>query len=206
MSRTPKRPGVVTTAAVLLFVYGSLCLMCGGLSGLIHLVIGFEGFGHGPQGLLAKLPGYKIVGTAVDVMNLFLGLLMVLAGVGVVRLMPIARSAACLAAVGHVFVAIGFSIYQLIYVMPTFRQLGMENQMWTDVIIITIITSGFALSIITLLSQRESRDAFAANTSGAPPEEYRTARLRFEGYDEEANRPAKAPRSPGDTGITESPD
>ena len=90
-----KRPGAVTTAAVLLFVYAGLCMPCGcwGVAVSVH-----PGFGHGPP----PLPGLKEELFTVHGLYLLVGGVMVWAGAGVLRLMPAARWTAYWATAGHV--------------------------------------------------------------------------------------------------------
>jgi hypothetical protein len=198
MSPKSKRPGAVTTAAVLLFVYAALCLPCGGWGVAIS---SHPGFGHGPQ----PAPGQKDELFTVHGMYLLLGAVMVWAGAGVLRLMPAARQAAYWATAGHLFLVIFHDIFVLTEVAPQMHPIGMHTledpAFWVFMVFPTFMALVLALSIIALLSLKGSRAAFATPPS-ARREEFRSW-LETEDDDE---RPAKRPNGPGDTGIIERPD
>jgi hypothetical protein len=198
MPAKSKRPGAVTTAAVLLFVYAALCVPCGcfgvGVSFIPH-------GGHGPQ----PLPGQKEVLFTGHGMFLLLGIVMVWAGAGVLRLMPGARRAAYWATAGHLFVVVVDNIFMLTYVLPHRHPIGMhtlaDEGFWA-LMVFTFMSLVLALSIISLLSLKGSRAAFAIPSSASSREDFRTG---LEAGDDDT-WPAKRPKNPGDTGITERPD
>jgi hypothetical protein len=193
-----KRLGVVTTAAVLLFVYATLCVPYGCLG----VAISFHpGFGHGPQ----PAPGQKDELFFVHGLYLFLGIVMVWAGAGVLRLMPGARRAAYWATACHLFLVIVHDIFVLTVVAPQMHSIGMhtlaDEGFWALMVFPTIMSFVLALSIITLLSLNGSRAAFGVPASPRRDDFRSCLEAGDDGY-----RPANRPKNPGDTGITELPD
>ena len=197
-----KRPGAVTTAAVLLFVYAGLCMPCGCWGVAVSFI---PHGGHGPN-IAGKTPGFTEELFTVHGLYLLLGIVMVWAGAGVLRLKPSARQAAYWATTGHLFIVMVHNVYWLNVLFPTFRSFGMtstEDELWTFMIWSTIVSLALALSIISLLSLKKARAAFAIPSSVSLQRDDFRSRLETGGDD---SGPAKRPKNWHDPGITERPD
>jgi len=222
MDHPPRRPGSVLTAAILLIVFGAFLLMCGICGGAGLAVAGPANAG-GPEEILAKdLPGHQIIDIGNVIANLLIGLAMILAGVGVLNLMPIARYAAYVVVVFHLLKSVGQAAYGAIFIVPVMEKIVaqqapnqqqapfdigkvMAGGMWFGIALGLIIPLAFCVPIIILLSVRSARAAFSGARDADEPRDEDERRPRYGGYDDDDDYspPKKPPTAPGDTGITD---
>lgn len=230
MPRKPKCPGFVITAAVLLFIYGTLMLVCSFCSAVEIAVLAMvpdqpnQGAGLFEQQLeLAKrVPGYVVVEGCEGVCNFASGAVMIVVGFGVLRLKPSARFVANGAAAAELLKAFLYALFTVFVVFPANDQIMAEQMQnappnmanvtqtmaWFGLIFQTVLDMAFCLPILGFLNLKKSRDAFAGNFEPDPHEE-RLARFdQFdEGEDDDYGPPrSRPPRLPGDTGITGRPE
>jgi hypothetical protein len=215
MSHPPKTPGAVVTAGVLLAVYGALLLICGFCGG-VSLFIGDP---NADKMMIDEAPGYMIVKFAEPLSNLFVGVTMIIAGVGLFQLMALARVAAYLAVIYQIFFIVVRNIYTAIFLLPLMDRLMaqqlqnqpapfdmgqiMKGSMWAGIAISILIHLAFCVPILAFLSSKSARDAFSG-VSQPDPDDDRERRPRHDGYDDDDDgydRPKSPPKSPGDTGI-----
>jgi hypothetical protein len=233
MRGKPKTPGFVITASVLLFLYGSLMLICSGC-GFAQMVMAAAA--PAPEGpprqddffaqereLAKRIPSYRPVEGCVHIYNLVLGVTMLAAGFGALYLKPWARIAGSGGAAADLFMTCSHGIlYNVLVVFPVNDQI-LEEQMqnapinlvgfaqtatWAGIVFAVLFTLVFCVLIIWFLNARKSRDAFAGKFALDPYEE-RLARLdAFDDDDEDDyRRPRPAPpKATGDTGIKDKPD
>jgi hypothetical protein len=151
-------PVAVILSAILLFTYAAFLMPCGcfGMAMGLH-----PGFGHGPQ----PKPGQKEELIAVHSVYLAFGFVLILAGVGLLRLMPSARWAAFGAIACH-FVAAGIHDVYVVNVVPRMRLNGadllLDGEFWLYIIGPTLIPVVFAAALVGLLSTSKARAAFTA--------------------------------------------
>lgn len=225
MSQTPRCPASVITAAVLLFVYGGLLLMCSicGAAETALLVAGGNQPGN-PNDLLAqerelarRIPSYTAVEGGLHLLNLLLGVTMILAGLGALYLKPIARRAGNAAVGVDLLLSLVHTAYAAIVVMPVNDQLLQEEAQnmpfnvvdiaqaatWGTLAFAAILTLAFNVSILLFLNTQKSRDAFAGKFEPDPFQE-RLAKFDelAEDDDEYGRRRRSPPGEPGDTGFT----
>jgi hypothetical protein len=230
MPRKPKTPGFVITAAVLLFIYGSLMLICS-FCGIAQMVM--VAAAPGPQGppgpgdflgqereLAKRIPSYAAVEACVHVFNLALGVTMIAAGFGALGLKPFARLVGSGAAAADLVMTLAHGVYAAVVVFPVNNRI-IEEQMpnavnigdftegisWASLAFTFLLTLVFCIPIIAFLNAKKSRDAFAGKFELDPHEE-RLAKLDvFNDEDDDYRRPRPTPpKAPGDTGITDKPD
>jgi hypothetical protein len=226
MPRKPKCPGFVITAAVLLFIYGALKLICS-FCGAAEMAIvaaapapqappGQPDFGDlfaGERELAKQLPSYTAVEGANNLLNLLLGGSMILAGAGALRLKRFARILGNGAAAADLVLTLAYLVYTAVVVFPVNDRI-MEEQMQNaaafassissaTLVFLFLLTLIFCAPIIGFLNAKKSRDAFAGKFEPDPHEE-RLARLdAFNDEDDYYRRPRSSPpKSPGDTGVT----
>ncbi len=234
MPRKPKTPGFVITAAVLLFIYGSLMLVCSGC-GVAQMALAAAA--PAPEGpprpddvfaqereLAKRIPSYTAVEASIHVYNLVLGVTMIVAGLGALYLKPFARYAGSGAAAADLFMTCTHGIvYNVLVVFPVNDRILEEQAQngqinmagfaqtatWGALVFGVLLTLVFCGLIVLFLNLKKSRDAFAGKFE-LDPEEERLA--RFDAFndddeDDDYRRPRPtAPKAPGDTGITEKPD
>ena len=228
MPRKPKCPGFVITAAVLLFIYGTLMLICSfcGAAEMAVLAVAPDqpnnGAGLFEQELeLAKrVPSYAIVEGCEGVFNFALGVVMIVVGFGVLRLRPSARFVGSSAAAAELVKTFVYGLYTVVVVFPVNDRI-IEEQMqnaplnvanfaqtmtWAALVFQTVLAMAFCLCIIGFLNLKKSRDAFAGKFDPDPHDE-RLARLDDFDEDDDYGPPrSRPPRLPGDTGITGKPE
>ena len=203
MSYQPKTPGVVMGAAILLFIYGGLTMVCGSCSGV--LLAANQNDPQGVKEMLAKeAPGYMIVQIGNLGVGLLFGLLMILAGVGLLQLMPIARWGTFAILAVKILQNIAISAYGAIYIFPTTQRImaqQMQNpnqpplpfdigmifsgSMRVGLVLELLIVFVYILIIIILLNLKSSRDAFSGVSQPDPDEEEHEPRPRHSGYDDD---------------------
>ena len=229
MPRQPKRPGFVTTAAVLLFSYGGLMLLCSfcGAAEMAMIVAAPNANAQGPfdvagqeRELAKRIPSYVVVSSCTHVFNLALGAAMIVAGIGALRLKPFARFVGSGAAAADILVTSLSGCYHVLVVFPVSERIAQEQLQnvpfnaagltggvsWAVLIFLTVFTLVFCLLIIGFLNAKKSRDGFAGKFEPDPDEE-RLARFEaFNDGDDDFRPRSRPPQAPGDTGITGEPD
>ena len=148
MPATPKRPGTILGAAILLLIFGVYSLLggiCGGifvlnpeavteaLSNLLPKAPGPQGKEQdvfAPQRQVAKeAPAYTPVMVASSGVTSLLGLLAVIAGIGALRMKPSARSLGIFVALTEILATLIQSGYNIAFVIPiTARVTAEQNQ------------------------------------------------------------------------------
>lgn len=223
---TPKVPGSVTAAAVLLFVYGGLFLGCGICGSASAFMPDPDGGGARMKAMLDKeVPMHQVVqyGSLAATSLLYIG--MIVAGFLILRLSNFGRILAYLLILLDLVLVIGTSIYQFVFITPIMErffdeqmqkagpgapQMGgiMSIAMGAGVIIAIIIKCAFLFPVMILLITKSASDAFAGRLPADAPsrdDDDRSSRYG-EGYDDDDySPPSKEPKSPGDTGITDRP-
>jgi hypothetical protein len=217
VSRTPRS---VVAAAVCLFVYGALLLVCVTCSHSFRFTAqdpdhpGADADAVLQARLDRDAPGNTVVSAGTAAADLVFAFVLFLSGLGVLRLMPIARIAAYAVCVCAILLAVAGSAYQILVIVPIHEQLLAQNRglgiiapeitlAWkVGTIIRLLIAVGIALLLgvcsVILLSVESARAAFA----GKFDEPLRdNSRPRFD--DDEHNFPSRGSRSPPDTGITD---
>ena len=206
-----KTPGVVVTAGVLLIVYGSLMLTCGVCGGF-----GLAINDPGDDELAAEVPGYAIVQVGETASNLLIGVAMILSGVGVLRLMPIARIGGYATSIYEIVLAVFHSVYNIVFVFPAVEAQNappmpfnfgglLTGSMWFGLIIGLALTLGLCGPIIYLLSVPAARAAFADEFQGEPPRDSGRRHGDLDDDDDDSGAPAPRPFDPGHGGIKERP-
>ena len=192
MVRKPTTPGSVIAAAVFLFITGGFGLICG-MCGVAGQGINQFQPNQGQQAQVAEFmdkeaPGFKIEEVTHLVLNVGFGALMIAAGVGVLRLMSIARWAAYFLVAADLLHVILHYVYLSLVVLPATRRFLMQhlqqmpvnpNQAQAGKEIAGMVgnmTEGVGLAmhiglvafwltisllIVIFLSMKSSRDAFA---------------------------------------------
>ncbi|MBI3824236.1 MAG: hypothetical protein HY289_16330 [Planctomycetes bacterium] len=225
MAQIARTPGSVITAAVIMFVYGGLLLICGACGG-IFTGVGMAAQGPDHLGLQAALdkeaPGHQIVSMGNIALNILFALTFIGAGLGVFWLSQIARFAAYGACAGILLSTIALQTYQIVIVMPVTDRIvqeqlriggpgqagapaGMGAAMAAGKVVGLLLAFGIPLAfctpIVILLTVKSARDAFAGRFASEAIEEDRSPR-RYSGYDDDYPA-SKPPQFPGDTGIKE---
>jgi hypothetical protein len=173
--------------------------------------------------LAKRIPSYAVVEGSLHVFNLVVGVTMIVAGIGALRLRPFARIAGSGAAAADLLMALVHGFYVVIVVFPVNQRI-LEEQMqnapfnvadlsqnisWATLIFFALFSMAICLPIIGFLNAKKSRDAFAGKFEPDPYEE-RVARLDAFAKEDDGDdygRPrTRPPKSPGDTGITGKPD
>jgi hypothetical protein len=210
MIRLIKPPGTVITAAVFLFIYGGLMLLCVVCSGA---EAGMLDPNNPDNELLAKeVPAHNFVQIATAVANLPVGLIMIVAGVGLLRLMPSARYLAYGITIFEILLALLHSVHAAVWVIPAQNRLFMEevpNQppdpvaqimnasMWGMLFFGLGLVLVFLVPVIFLLSTPSARAAFASEYFEPPPD---FRRPRYDDFDDDDDHFGRPPSS-RDTGF-----
>jgi hypothetical protein len=214
MNHSPPRPGSVITAAVLLFVYGTLMLACN----LCSVGVVAANGGNNNNAVAQELPFDIYVQIVTMALSLLLAAGMIAAGVGTLRLMPIARIATYGLCVADIFISLLGSAYQAIFVFPVTEKIfaqAVQNQpqapfdfaqlikgsQWFGLCLGISIVLAFCIPIMIFLSTASARAAFKGEYHPEPPP--RDRRDRFDDFDDDDDdyRSKSPPRFPGDTGI-----
>lgn len=216
MHQTAKPPGSVVGAAVLLMIYGGMsmaCVVCAGASFFIDDPDGMN------DKVAKEVPSYVAVEIASAAISIMTGLGMIVAGLGVLKLMRPARLAAYFLCVVEILQVLAHCAYSAILVIPAYNRIfaleapnmpelgfnfanAMSASMWVGVSLNVIVTLVFCTAVIVLLSKATARAAFATDYFEPPP----GTRPRYEGYEDEDDLPPpRPPEGPPDTGITGRP-
>jgi len=132
----PTRPASVLVIAILHFIFGGFGLLCGAISTAQNLAGGQAGFMAGMQDpkqvemqkemekeMQQKLPNAKTVELAETGAGLFLSVLMIAGGVGLLRLAPWGRTLSILYAVLSILLKIAGAIYAFGFMLPVMREI-----------------------------------------------------------------------------------
>jgi hypothetical protein len=206
MAFRPRRPGVVTTAAVILFIVGGWSLLgacCTGASlGLMFALpappqIDDKARPEDPLAstrfLLKELPSYPYVQGGVLAINCLFGIGQIIGGIGLLKLRPFAPIFATSVSIGKLLFAFVGHAYAIMVVMPVQERFFVENPHIPGGNIVGMFglftIAGVAgvqiiigLTIIALIYAPTAREAFAAAAS-PPPEGEEWQRRRDEDDD-----------------------
>lgn len=216
MIHLSKPPGTVVAAAVLLYAYGGMLLFCGVCSGIKLAVDDADLPGGMDDALLKEVPSYKIVEIGVLVFNLLTAAAMIVTASGLLRLMPIARSAAYVVATVEILLSLAQCAYTAFLVMPVqeriFAQeeqnlppMWMNATMWVAVLFKIGFTLAFCMPVIFLLGSPKARAAFASEYFDPPPDGRRPRYDEYDDDDDDDGYGPPPPTSPPDTGFTDRP-
>jgi sulfite exporter TauE/SafE len=212
MARLIKTPGTVISAAVCLFIYGGLMLLCVGCAGANPDA--FDPNNPDNERLAKEVPGHAVIEIGTAVLNLPVGLLMILAGVGLLRLMPSARYLAYGITLFEIVLALLHSIHSAVWVIPAQNRIVAEQipnlppgpfaelllaSMWGMLLFGLALVLVFLVPVIFLLSTRSARAAFASEYFDPPPHLRRRPYDDFDDDDDDFGRPPSA----RDTGFRE---
>jgi hypothetical protein len=208
MNHSPHRPGSVTTAAILLFVYGALTLTC-------HLSCGAFTLANRDfvlnRQLEVELPSLHIIRVTTLLSGLVLSIAAFLCGVGVLRVRPLARNAANFVCTVGLVITIIRGTYDVLIVQPACRPILARmalNQprvgqmdpffMAAETAFNVLFLLVLCVLILTFLNVRSAREAFAGRFQpGSPRRDHREILDEFN-----TSYPARPdPKFPGDTGI-----
>lgn len=239
MPATPKRPGTVLGAAILLLIFGTFSLLggvCGGASILLVETLsnllpkppaGPQGQQQDPMAALKQLikeaPGYVPVTVGSSALTSLIGLLAIIAGIGILKMNPTARSLGIMVAVCFILLALVMSGYNFAFVVPISVQVaddqaknqppGMPDMSGINKALVYVgSVVGFIFQvviwglIILLLRSQGARDAFAGKTIDEEEKKDDRHLTAYSGYDDD-DPPAPSPRKPSsDTGFTDRQD
>ena len=207
-------PASVSTAAILLFVYGGMMVFCN-TCGIAMASVGDD---PGMRDAMEKeVPGSGAVEVAAMVIGIALSLSMIVVGIGLYRLSPAARYAAFGVAALEIVITLVHSGYVAILVVPVQERLlaaeaqnmppmgfdfagVMSTSMWVGLAMSVGACLAFCLPVIWFLSTPAARAAFERGYLEPLPSERRP---RYDGYDEdEDDHDPPPPRGP-ETGFTD---
>ncbi len=209
MARLIKTPGTVITAAVFLFIYGGLMLLCVVCSGANPDML--DPNNPDNQRLANEVPGYNIVQIGTAVANLPTGLIMIVAGAGLLRLLPSARYLAYGITIFEILIALFHSGYTGALVIPAQNRIFAEEvpnlppdpmadfmnvSMWGMLLFGLGLVLVFLVPVLFLLSTRSARAAFASEYFEPPPS---LRRPRYDDFDDDDD--FGRPPSSRDTGF-----
>jgi hypothetical protein len=222
MNHAPKRPGLIIFAAVIMILAGSWNVLggiCGG--GAIALLDAMPKLpqAKGQQDPTAlqrfitkEVPGYYPVIFGMLALTVLLGIAMIAAGIGLLRMSSTARVVALLLVLISLLISFGGGVYNAVFVLPAQARFveanpGPEFAMTMplgigSLIFGVVLQLAIAIAISIPLNTRASKAAFVA-ASQPPREEEDRPRSRYEGYDDEDDRPPSS--SSPDTGFTDRP-
>ncbi len=161
--------------------------------------------------MAAEVPGYFPAVFAFQGIDILLGVGQVVAGIGLLRMSGTARVMAILLMLVKLLFSFAGHSFTLTLVVPAQTKLMRMNPpppgvpfdmgrmteaiTWAGVLIAVVIQLALVITVISLLSTKRVRDAFAGRTPPVVDEEDRFHR-RAQGHED-------APRSPPETGIRE---
>lgn len=227
-----RTPGMITFVGILLIVVGGWSLLgglCGG-GGLAFAALSpdpggpqakaMPGDANAVHRFFAKeVPGYFAVTFLVLGIDMLFGLGQLIAGIGLFKLSPLARILAIGLTLGKLLLSLAGHLFQIIFVLPAQKkffdlnpplppgqQAPFDIQTFTQSLTVVIlgitvlIQLAIAFTIVLVLMTNKS--AFTAPAVSLD-EGGEGSRSRYEGYDDDDDRPRKPPKFPGDTGITD---
>lgn len=222
MPRARGIPGAIIGAAVVMFVYGGLLLLCVTCSGGALAMNPPDQIGL--QAALDKdAPGHKIVQFAGLGFSFVFAITFIGAGFGVLWRSNIARFIAMAACVAIVFETIATTGYQAFIVSPVTEKIMADHMLKAPpgqkppidmgavmvggrivgVLIAISIPLLFCTPILILLNVKSAREAFANKPMDEPEEAPSSSRYRGYDDDDDYRPPSREPKFPGDTGIQE---
>lgn len=225
MPGKPKVPGFVITAAVLLFIYGGMMLMCGACGALQIAVVQAQGpAANGPQlgdlfaqehALAKRIPSYTAVEAGLHIFNLALGTTMIVSGLGALYLKKWARWGGTLASAADLFALVAHGPYVIFVIMPANEKI-LEEQMqgmagaaqgmtWASLAFSVVLSLVLNVPILAFLNARSARDAFAGNFPPDPHEQFLARLDALADDDDYTRRRSQNSKPDDDTGITGKP-
>ena len=223
MPKKVKTPGMVTLVAILMFIAGGFNILgcvCGG--GSIAMLEAIPDMPRGPgqqdpkamQRFLTKeVPGYYPVVFGILGIDGLLGIAKIALGIGLLRLNAMARLLTMAVYGFNLLLALASGVYNATILLPAQSRFIAANPAPEHVMVQPIAIGSLVLgillalavsiTILVVLNLRSTKEAFLAASQPPTEAEDRPA-SRYEGYDDEDDRPRKrTPKFPGDTGITE---
>lgn len=215
-----RTPGSVIGAAVTMFIYAALLMICVGCTG-IGYVAKDPNDAFGVEAMMDKeAPSHQIVGIAGAAFNLLFSLTLFACGIGVLFLSNIARIVAYLTCIAIPLVTLAGTIYNITVVFPVqermmaqqFQAMQQQQPGAAPPIDFGMIMKGgaalglliaigvpvlFCGPIIVLLSLKSARLAFAGETAQLPDDRRYTD---TDDYDARDASPRER-RAPPETGI-----
>jgi hypothetical protein len=184
MSQSPRTPGAIIGAAIIMFIYGGLLLMCVLCSGL-GLVVKDPGDPMGLEAMMDKeAPGHQIIQIGSVGFNFLFAISFFACGLGILWLNQIARFGTYLICLGVVLVTAAGAVYNVVYLFPIqeraiaqhMQAQGpapfdinalMKGSMAAGLCIAIGIPFVFCLPIMILISVKSARMAFAGQYAPA---------------------------------------
>jgi hypothetical protein len=215
MDQLPPRRGSVITAAILIFIYGAFSLVCG-FCGMLSMAANDPAMAE----MIAKeapLSEFLSIGSTIS--SLFIGVVMILLGLFVLQLKPLARIGVYVACTYDILMLLVIGVHSVFFVFPVtekfFQEQAKNNPqggaefvtfmqgiLWFQLLLAAVLTLGLCGTIIILLSGARARAAFADEFE-APDAPRRRRRYYDDDDDDDDYLPPS--RSGGDTGITDRP-
>jgi hypothetical protein len=226
MAHTTNRPGVVVAAAILLFIAGGFSVLgvfCAGIGLAAQSAMPENPALKGKPALDARalqkrmndeIPGKQFVDYGNLGFNFLFGIVKIIVGVGLLKMMSWARMTAFVVAVISILFMLGHAAYQAIVEFPVNDRIFadqakelppnmpfnfpmfMQSIAIVVLVLAVVIVLAYWLTVIFLLSGERVRMAFANAGTDPPPTDEEKPRSRYEGYDDEGDRPPE-------TGIKE---
>jgi hypothetical protein len=209
MSETPKRPGVVLAAAIILFIFGGLSLL-GIFGAIIPYVTPARGaapqrIGNQPAfvdptpKLVQEEPALMGVITAFSVFGALLGAVKIWAGIGILQLRPSARVLGIIVSAITILLSIVQSTHSALFFVPAYLRLFRQENppeignftglveaiFWIATGLGIVVSIALWLTVILLLNCQRSRNAFAGITDEPLEERKRESHSRYEDYEED---------------------
>ncbi|MSQ94997.1 MAG: hypothetical protein EXR98_10645 [Gemmataceae bacterium] len=230
MRRESCRPGMLIAAGVLLLIVGGWTLLnvfCAGgamvFQNALDPVVGGGGdalaFGVDPD-VAKEVPSAVFVEGGVLFIRVFLGIAMLLAGIGVLQMKPVARVLGIVVGAADVLVTMIHSLHNALLVFPVQGRIlaeeagdfppgpfdfieAIQGAMWGSLVFQVVFTLLWWGVVIFFLCHPSVR---AACDSGGQPEEPRRSYPRRDDYDDPDDDYGAVPRKPpSDTGVTDRP-
>lgn len=223
MSQSPRTPGAIIGAAVIMFIYGGLLLMCV-LCGGIGLVAKDPGDPMGLEAMMDKeAPGHQVIQIGSVGFNFLFAISFFACGLGILWLNQIARFGTYLVCLGVMFVTAAGAVYNAVFLFPIqerviAQQLQaqgpapfdisalMKGSMAAGLCIAVGIPLIFCLPIMILISVKSARMAFAGEFTPAlsDDDDYQRGRRepsRDDDYDDGYGSERRSDDKPPDTGF-----
>jgi hypothetical protein len=203
--QTPTRPGTVTAAAVMLFIFGGLGLfsICGLLTPVMGDIMPKPPAGAFQDPMLKmgdEVPSFNAVQISLSVVGTLLAVFKIWAGMSCLNLRSNARLMTVLACAATVLMGVAYNIYFFVVVMPVYTTLldaeaqklppapfdvigFTKGMMLAGLLVGMVFNFAIYLTIILLVNTQRARNAFAGipDVSDYPEDEPR--RRRDDRYD-----------------------
>jgi hypothetical protein len=197
-----RRPGSITTFAILNIIFGGLFLICG-VAGFADSKIESNGVDYSQQmkdALESDIPGYVAWKVGENVLQILLAVGFVACGIGMLNMQGWGRMMAIICAAGSILVQLFHLFFQLAMVNPALDRFvaayrinfgGLFSGFAT---VWTVMTTAFVVIYngILLIVMLQSGRVFAADYRGEPEDDRPPPRReRYEDDDDEDDRPRR---------------